>query len=143
MPKYDFVEFRPTLNDLFEKRVKAEEEGKKEDGIERYWAFKNSESMDGLPGMRRGVETAKREQVQPIKKMVGAAALVKQPSLGLNGTSGWTESNPILVLLTGFLMGVVVAMLSMEFARGGLKGGLLVNYSEEVVALVREMRGHG
>jgi hypothetical protein len=37
----------------------------------RYWAFKNSESMDGLPGMRRGVETAKREDVKPIKKMVG------------------------------------------------------------------------
>jgi len=30
--------------------------------------------MDGLPGMWRGVETAKREQVKPIKKMVGPFA---------------------------------------------------------------------
>lgn len=36
MPCYDFVSFRPTLNDFFEKRVKAEKEGKREDGIERY-----------------------------------------------------------------------------------------------------------
>ena len=36
MPCYDFVSFRPTLNDFFEKRVKNEMEGKREDGIERY-----------------------------------------------------------------------------------------------------------
>jgi len=36
MPKYDFKEFRPTLNEFFEKRIANEEAGKKEDGIERY-----------------------------------------------------------------------------------------------------------
>jgi hypothetical protein len=36
MPCYEFVSFRPTLNDFFEKRVKSEKEGKREDGIERY-----------------------------------------------------------------------------------------------------------
>jgi hypothetical protein len=35
MPCYDFVSFRPTLNEFFEKRVKAEKEGRREDGIER------------------------------------------------------------------------------------------------------------
>jgi hypothetical protein len=35
MPFYDFKDFRPTLNQFFEKRVAAEEAGKKEDGIER------------------------------------------------------------------------------------------------------------
>lgn len=35
VPKYDFVEFRPTLHDFFEKRVANEEAGKREDGIER------------------------------------------------------------------------------------------------------------
>ncbi|ETI26385.1 hypothetical protein G647_03162 [Cladophialophora carrionii CBS 160.54] len=35
MPCYEFVSFRPTLNDFFEKRVKSEREGKREDGIER------------------------------------------------------------------------------------------------------------
>lgn len=36
VPCYDFVSFRPTLNDFFEKRVKSEKEGKREDGIERF-----------------------------------------------------------------------------------------------------------
>lgn len=31
--------------------------------------------MDGLPGLRRGVETAMKEDVTPIKKMVGPYAL--------------------------------------------------------------------
>ncbi len=30
--------------------------------------------MDGLPAMRRAVETAKREDVKPMKKMVGPYA---------------------------------------------------------------------
>ena len=36
MPMYDFVKFRPTLNDFFEKRVANERAGKREDGIERF-----------------------------------------------------------------------------------------------------------
>ena len=35
MPIFDFKDFRPTLNEYFEKRVANEEAGKKEDGIER------------------------------------------------------------------------------------------------------------
>lgn len=36
MPLYDFVAFRPTLNDFFEKRMANEKAGKREDGIERF-----------------------------------------------------------------------------------------------------------
>ena len=35
MPFFDFKDFRPTLNDFFEKRVASENAGKWEDGIER------------------------------------------------------------------------------------------------------------
>lgn len=70
----DIKSYRTTLNDFFKKRVKNEEEGNHKDGIERYWAYKNALSIDGIPGMRRGVETAKRESVEPIKKMVGPPA---------------------------------------------------------------------
>jgi hypothetical protein len=35
MPFYDFKDFRPTLNEFFEKRVASEREGNKKDGIER------------------------------------------------------------------------------------------------------------
>jgi hypothetical protein len=34
MPLFDFKDFRPTLNEFFEKRVAAEEAGNKKDGIE-------------------------------------------------------------------------------------------------------------
>jgi len=36
MPFFDFRGFRTTLNEFFVKRAKADEEGKTEDGIERY-----------------------------------------------------------------------------------------------------------
>jgi hypothetical protein len=35
MPFFDFKDFRPTLNEFFEKRVASEKAGKREDGIER------------------------------------------------------------------------------------------------------------
>jgi hypothetical protein len=35
MPFFDFKDFRPTLNEFFEKRVASEREGNKKDGIER------------------------------------------------------------------------------------------------------------
>jgi len=35
MPFYDFKDFRPTLNEFFEKRVAAEKAGNKEGGIEK------------------------------------------------------------------------------------------------------------
>lgn len=37
----------------------------------RYWAYKNAESIDGLPGLELGRRTAKEESIAPIKKMVG------------------------------------------------------------------------
>lgn len=36
VPKYDFVEYRMKLNDYLIKNVRNDEEGKKEDGLERY-----------------------------------------------------------------------------------------------------------
>ena len=35
VPYYDFVGYRTTLHDFFEKRVASEKAGKREDGIER------------------------------------------------------------------------------------------------------------
>jgi len=76
----------------------------------RYWAFKNSQSMDGLPGMKRGVETAKREDVKPIKKMVGPYAKALYDGQKKNSRS---VSMRYLVLLTllSFFMGVSAAVL--------------------------------
>ena len=42
--------------------------------MDRYWAWKSQASIDGLPGMQRGVEYARRNQIAPLKKMVGRYA---------------------------------------------------------------------
>jgi hypothetical protein len=67
--------------------------------------------MDALPGMRRGVETAKRENVKPIKKMVGPSAPTSEyPRTRVAGKV------PILYL-------VIVALLSFCM---GISGAALV-----------------
>ncbi|KIX01871.1 uncharacterized protein Z518_09598 [Rhinocladiella mackenziei CBS 650.93] len=108
MPCFDFVRFRPTLNDFFEKRVANEKAGKKEDGIERYWAFKNSASMDGLPGLKRGVQTAIADRVKPIKKMVGPFAPVKGPR---RPKMIFTMGHLILVALVSCVSTAIVILL--------------------------------
>lgn len=156
MPFFDFKDFRPTLNEYFEKRVASEEAGKKEDGIERYvstlnislstnaififhtliitslvifisrimrclsyillihnpsyWALKNSESMDGLPGLQRGVETARKDNVKPIKKMVGpyATMIRKARSGSVKTVSLWYV---VIIALLSFCMGMGAVLL--------------------------------
>ncbi|KIX92152.1 uncharacterized protein Z520_12145 [Fonsecaea multimorphosa CBS 102226] len=115
MPCYDFVSFRPTLNDFFEKRAASERAGKREDGIERYWAYKNAWSMDGLPGLQRGVNTAVTDNVKPIKKMVGPYA----PSSKSNGHSkgrsrALTPEHLILVAVLSSLTTAVLVLLMLR-----------------------------
>ena len=40
--------------------------GNKKDSMDRYWAYKNAWSMDGLPGLKRGVEAGRNEGVEPV-----------------------------------------------------------------------------
>ncbi|KAK3324820.1 hypothetical protein B0T19DRAFT_239441 [Cercophora scortea] len=74
VPFYEFKDFRTTLNDHFKKRVEKFEAGKSEESMERYWAYKNAWSIDGLPGLQVALKTAKEEHVAPIQKMVGPLA---------------------------------------------------------------------
>ncbi|CZT06493.1 uncharacterized protein RCO7_04290 [Rhynchosporium graminicola] len=104
MPLYEFQGCRSTLNEFFEKRVRSEEEGNRKDGIEKYWAFKNAQSIDGLPGLRRGVENGKREKVTPIKKMVGPYALEVRAKERADHTR--TKIAQFVVVLLAFCMGI-------------------------------------
>ncbi|KAL2158710.1 hypothetical protein VTH06DRAFT_4192 [Thermothelomyces fergusii] len=74
VPFYEFKAFRATLNEVFAKREEKFLQGASSEARERYWAYKNSYSMDGLPGMRVGYEMHKREGIAPIEKMVGPSA---------------------------------------------------------------------
>ena len=66
--------------------------------------------MDGLPGLRRGVETARRENVRPIKKMVGpyATTIHKARSGGGKTVSVWYL---LVVAVLSFCTGVVAMQL--------------------------------
>jgi hypothetical protein len=71
----------------------------------RYWAHKNALSMDGLPGMRRGEEIAKRENVMPIKKMVGPLA----PKKYVSPYGGVQPEFVVLAVVISFLLGCLFA----------------------------------
>jgi len=133
MPVYDFKEFRQTLNDFAVKKVANDEKGDVKNGMEAYWAFKNSESMDGLPGMRRGVETAKNNNVTPITKMVGAAAL-KTPR---NVSNRLSSTSPVVIALLSFFAGLAVATFLFSFASGDMHGSL----TDDINTLMREIKG--
>ncbi|KAK4040632.1 hypothetical protein C8A01DRAFT_15530 [Parachaetomium inaequale] len=74
VPFYEFKNFRTTLNEHFAKKEERFEQGRLEESKERYWAFKNAYSVDGLPGMQIGNRTGKEEHIAPIEKMVGPMA---------------------------------------------------------------------
>ncbi|KAK3358521.1 hypothetical protein B0T24DRAFT_660661 [Lasiosphaeria ovina] len=74
VPFYDFRDFRTTLNDYWSNKLKRFNEGRSKESVEKYWASKNAWSMDGLPGFSMALETAKKEHVAPVAKMVGPLA---------------------------------------------------------------------
>jgi hypothetical protein len=67
--------------------------------------------MDGLPGMRRAVETSRKDNVKPIKKMVGPyGAMASNPRLKSGRTvSVWYL---VIVALLSFCMGIIVALVT-------------------------------
>lgn len=126
VPKYEFQEFRPTLNDFFEKRQASEDAGKKEDGIERYWAYKNALSMDNLPGLKRGYETAQKDAVKPIQKMVGPLAkkpIIPSKKLGttISEMTGM-EGSQLVLLVMLVLLGGLAALSFLAVEMGWLDG---------------------
>ena len=71
--------------------------------------------MDGLPGMRRAVETAKRENVKPIKKMVGPLA---PSSTYMRSRTAWQVPTVylIIVMFLSFGMGIMATVFNWHSA---------------------------
>ena len=69
--------------------------------------------MDGLPGLRRGVETAKKENVKPIKKMVGPQGeLVNQMRRQrANAVPVWYL---IIIAVLSFCLGIAATVLALS-----------------------------
>ncbi|KAI1427198.1 pyridoxamine phosphate oxidase family protein [Xylaria sp. FL1777] len=74
VPFFSFVDYRRVLEKHFLKKAERFEAGDEKESIVRYWALKNAWSMDGLPGMRRGLKAGKEFSIEPVKKMVGKMA---------------------------------------------------------------------
>jgi hypothetical protein len=109
VPYYDFVGHRPILNDFFAKKDAKFRKGDEKESMERYWAWKSARSVDGMPGMKRGVQFAEEHGVQPLKKWKGKWAPENRKPVGggrkgLGGELGMLA----LVLLIGIVVGVVV-----------------------------------
>lgn len=64
--------------------------------------------MDGLPGMKRGLEAGKTHSVTPMKKMVGPLA----PKNGTLHSDGFTLEQVLIVFIVAFVAGVMAATLS-------------------------------
>ncbi|TID23597.1 hypothetical protein E2P81_ATG03162 [Venturia nashicola] len=103
VPFYDFKEHRPVLNNFFANKEKKFKAGKKEESMDRYWAYKNAWSMDGLPGMKRALVAAKTEGVAPIEKMVGPFAPEQMRRLR---AKSYTLEHIFLVALVFFVLGM-------------------------------------
>jgi len=112
VPYYDFVGHRDILNEHFRKKDEKYKKGDDKESMDYYWALKSQRSLDGLPGMRRGVEFAEKNGVRPIKKMVGKWALENREASagGVGAKEKLGVVHLLLVLVLGIVMGAAVAL---------------------------------
>jgi hypothetical protein len=105
VPYYDFVAHRPILDEHFAKKDKKFREGDEKESMDHYWAWKSQLSIDGLPGMKKGVEFARRNGVTPLKKMVGKAGERANANARIYGREQISVVHLLLVLLLGVIIG--------------------------------------
>lgn len=116
VPYYDFKEHRPILNNFFEKKEEKLHAGNEKESMDHYWAYKSAYSMDGLPGMKRGLEFGKKAKVEPLKKMVGPLT----PKNGFVHAEGFTLEQVIIVFLVAFIAGITAVTLSPAAVKNAL-----------------------
>ena len=111
VPYYDFVSHRPILNEHFEKKQAKFQAGDEKESMDYYWAWKSARSVDGMPGMKRGVQYADEHAVQPLKKWKGAYAPGGPKAWGArSGQQGSDRGLVFLVLLLGIIIGGVLSL---------------------------------
>ncbi|KAI2604853.1 uncharacterized protein GGS25DRAFT_502223 [Hypoxylon fragiforme] len=97
VPVFDFKEHRTLLNDIFKRKEEKYLAGNEKESMDRYWALKNSWSMDGLPGMPRGIKAGRFYSIDPIKKMVGP--LAPKNGVRLSTRNGFLIEHVFIVVL--------------------------------------------
>jgi hypothetical protein len=104
VPEYEFKGHRDVLDVHFAKKEKKWREGNEKEGMDYYWALKSQRSIDGLPGMQRGVEFAKQNGVEPLRKMVGEAGRRVETGVAY----AQREKVGLFHLLVALVLGVVI-----------------------------------
>lgn len=110
VPYYDFVGHRPILDDHFAKKDAKFREGNEKESMDYYWSWKSQLSIDGLPGMKRGVDFAKKNGVKPLKKMVGRAGEQANRNADMYGKERIGVVHLLLVLILGAVIGGAAAL---------------------------------
>jgi len=111
VPYYDFVAHRTILNEHFAKLDKKFRAGDEKASLDRYWAFKSARSVDGMPGMKRGVQFAEEHGVAPLKKWKGEYAPGGRRAWGSASGRGTEDRGLVfLVLLLGIVIGGALSL---------------------------------
>lgn len=132
VPLYTFQSHRTKLLDYFDRREQKDraEQGRSNRGLQAYWAEKNMESMDGLPGLEsafaceRVPESVFDEAVEGRKEMACAesSAVVKGGALGTIGKGAYAGE---LKFVLGMVMGVLLAVLYSRLDTWAIQSGKL------------------
>ncbi|KAI1379946.1 hypothetical protein F4677DRAFT_299797 [Hypoxylon crocopeplum] len=106
VPLFDFKEHRTTLDDFFKRKEDKFLAGNEKESMDRYWALKNAFSIDGLPGMKRGLEAGRVYGIEPVKKMVGPFAPKRGATLSTR--NGFLVEHIVIIVLT-LLLAITLA----------------------------------
>ncbi|KAJ4339804.1 hypothetical protein N0V87_003004 [Didymella glomerata] len=150
VPYYDFVAHRPILNEHFEKKERKFKEGDEKEGMDYYWAWKSARSVDGMPGMKRGVEYAEKNGVKPLRKWKEKAIATVAPTAitrrflevltTLSAAAELAQTSIYAFAKSVPLSGGMVTMLSAE---GGAQDSLITESVGSVVDMLASRLGSG
>lgn len=94
--------------------------------MNRYWALKNSFSMDGLPALNNAQKARIQENVEPMRKMVGPLA----PTHYQNGNQFGVE-HLILVAFVAAIVSALATRYGFDTARAVAVG--LPNHASRII----------
>lgn len=104
VPFYEFKEFRTTLNEYYARKDAKFRQGNENESIPRYWAQKNSWSMDGLPALNVAQKVQKEQRIEPVKKMVGPLAPRQYQHASRYGSEHLLLVAFVTAIITAFVM---------------------------------------
>lgn len=106
VPYYEFKGHREILNEGMKRRDDKFKAGLSKESIPRYWAFKNAFSMDHMPAMKQAVELGRKENIKPMKKMVGPFA----PRTDYRSRQAVSVELAVVIAVVSLLIGALLAL---------------------------------